>query len=143
MRLSQKNEDGKRTRHRQPTSQTRPKNSDCLAFPKTARILSRGHYHAVLKAGRKLFGQTVIMDYRIGKSMCPKLGITVSRRYGKAHLRNRFKRVVREAFRHCYLDFPQNLELNVNPRRPMEKVSRSDIIEDLSQLLKVIPHAKP
>ena len=53
----------------------------------------------------------------MGKSSSAKLGLTVSRRFGNALARNRFKRVTREAFRLLYPDFPSNLELNVRPQR--------------------------
>ena len=137
MWISQKNENKRRAKNHQSAPQIRPQSTKRLdlTFPKTARIRSRGHYQRVHKAGNKFIGDLVIIDYRLGSSFCPKLGITVSRRYGKAHDRNRFKRVVREAFRHSYPLFPVDLEMNVLPRNPQIKITTQAILQDLSQLL--------
>ena len=137
MRISQKNEDSKRQTSDQPQAQARAQKTVCLGlkFPKSSRLLKKGHYIRVLKSGNKLVGNLIIVDYRTGKSYRPKLGITVSRRYGKAHLRNRFKRVVREAFRHYCHQMPKHIEINVLPRLPFQKVCKNAILEDLEKLM--------
>lgn len=141
MWLPQKNENCQRAHHYQPSPQTGPQeinsslNTTSAKFPKSSRILTRNHYHGVYRAGNKLVGETVIVDYRLGKSLCPRLGITVSKRYGKAHDRNRFKRVVREAFRARFLDFPQDLEINVLPKFPIRPPHKQAILDDLTLLI--------
>ncbi len=46
-----------------------------------------------------------------------RLGLSVSRKVGGAIVRNRWKRLIREAFRASQADFPDNLDLVVRPRR--------------------------
>lgn len=77
-------------------------------------------------------------DLRSGHSSCAKLGITVAKRHGKAHDRNLFKRLVREAFRLSYPRFPQDLEMNVFPRLPLEKVTRAGIMADLLRFVEKV-----
>ena len=64
-----------------------------------------------------------------------KLGITVSRRYGKAFKRNRFKRVVREVFRR-YLHSFDGLEVNVRPRSSANFAKFSEVSQEILTLLK-------
>ena len=83
----------------------------------------------------RLFGEQISVDVRQGKMSCAKLGITVSRKFGKAHERNRFKRVVREAFREIILMLPQNLEMNISPRKNEICLSKQAILIDLKNVL--------
>ncbi|MFI5334196.1 MAG: ribonuclease P protein component [Chlamydiales bacterium] len=96
-----------------------------------ARIRSKGHYQKIYYEGRKFSGTMVGAALRFGSSTGPKLGITVSKRHGKAHERNLFKRRVREAFRHTYPRLARQAEINIFPRLPIEKVTRAGIEADL------------
>lgn len=146
MWISQENENCPRTENHQSQTQSRPQKTQRLKnfkFPKSARILSKRHFNAVFKAGRKLICDQIVIDYRLGKAACPKLGITVSRRYGKAHSRNRFKRLVREAFREYSNSLPVDIEINVIPRLPPQKITKLAIVNDLKHLTTNIHHVGP
>jgi ribonuclease P protein component len=78
----------------------------------------------------------VIIDIRQGQQdNRSKLGVTVSKRFGDAHRRNRFKRIVREAFRLSQHDFPTGYEINVKPRSIADKASMQHIRSELLRLL--------
>jgi ribonuclease P protein component len=80
-------------------------------------------------------GNGIIVHYRLADSRCSKLGITIGRKWGKAHQRNRFKRIVREAYRHCYPLFPQGLEINIQPLTSYEKLTSKEIAGELQEFL--------
>lgn len=107
-------------------------------LPKSARVLNRSHFKNILKSGNRLIGTWIALDFRLGRSNRPRLGITVSRRYGKAHDRNRFKRVVREAFRELYPNLPISFEANISPRRASPELCKAIILNELLQLIKKI-----
>lgn len=83
-------------------------------------------------------GKKVIIDLIQTKpeNKPPRLGITASRKYGGACLRNRFKRIVREAFRLCRHELPKNIDINIRPRSAAVSASLWDIISELKQLLR-------
>lgn len=143
MWISKKNEERFRKENCQPTQTQRTQTADdrvSFRFPKTARLLSKAHYQRVSRFGLRFSGEFLVIDYFLGELDIPKLGMTVSRRFGKAHQRNRFKRLVREAFRHALPYLPKNLQLNVLPKAAMP-LSPASISKDIDALLEKI-HAE-
>ncbi len=104
-----------------------------MKFTKGLRLRSRREFQKVAREGQRKVGRFLCVDLRSGPSL--KLGISASVRYGSAHERNRFKRLVREAFRLNQTLFPSHLELNVIPRQNAKKARCKDVSEELIRLL--------
>lgn len=138
MWISQENENSQRAPSDQSQTQNRPQKTQRLTFSKKARLLTRSHYQRVYKSGKRFTGALVYIDFIQVNSLNPRLGITISKKFGKAHDRNRFKRVVREAFRLTAPLFPKNMEINISPRYPMPAVKRNEIQSDLAIFLEHI-----
>lgn len=117
-----------------------------MDFPKAVRLRKRCDYVQLAKSNYKKVGQWIIIDIRSLPSLLKpilRLGITVTRKYGKAHDRNRFKRLVREAFRLSYQEIATHLitsiEINVRPRCKallMPPVLKKDLIQ--AELIKLL-----
>ncbi len=75
-------------------------------------------------------GQCIIIDCRSNRLSHVRVGITVTKRYGKAHERNRFKRIVREAYRQCHQKLPQGIDLNIKPRPLAHQATTQSIMAD-------------
>ena len=109
-----------------------------LKFSRFQRLLSRQDFRETYDDGKRYVGTKILAHYRMGKQTHSRLGITISRKWGKAHKRNRFKRIVREAYRQIYPELPSHLELNIHPRHHFEELSSNeDIGLDEQTLLRI------
>ncbi len=70
------------------------------------RVIRRGHH----RQSDRLNAQ-ILFDQRK-----TRLGITVTKKFGKAHLRNRFKRLIREIFRTTFNELPKGIWVHIRPR---------------------------
>lgn len=98
------------------------------------RIRTRRHYQRMAHHSKRLVGTWIVLEVRQCKGVATKLGITVSKRYGNAVARNRFKRIVREAFRLSLPTLPKGIDLNVKPRTSACKAKSSDIQPEIAHL---------
>lgn len=104
-------------------------------FPKRCRLLKRHQFQRLSNQGKRLFGNWIIIESHENQLGITRLGITVTKKYGKAHDRNRFKRIVREAFRLSLSKLPKGLDINIKPRTNARKAIPSYLQEDFINLL--------
>jgi ribonuclease P protein component len=105
-----------------------------FSFPKNVRLRHPGQFQRVFRSGTKFVGEYILVQsysQEGGTFKSPRLGISVSKKYGKAVERNRFKRIVREAFRRCRLKLPQSTDLNIRPRTKALTAKRQDVEAEL------------
>jgi ribonuclease P protein component len=108
-----------------------------LRFPKEIRLRKRHQFQRLNHGCKRQTGNLLILESRLNNAPHSRLGVTVTRRYGDSHERNRFKRIVREAFRLCYQDLPQGYDFNIKPRPLAKHAKTQDIISELVSLLTI------
>lgn len=129
-RLPRPNENPGRTQNHQPPAKGGAQNTGRLT--KAMRLRSRPEFRRVVREGYRLVGRLLCIDCR--PAVTPRLGISASGRFGSAVERNRFKRLVREAFRVSYRSLPA-VELNVIPRQGAKRALCPEVLAELTRLL--------
>jgi ribonuclease P protein component len=102
-------------------------------FRAPSRVRKRREYQAIQGEGvRVSLAHFVLILAARGPApdSVPRLGITASRKIGGAVVRNRAKRLVREAFRATRALFPADIDVVVIVKRELADLSLSDVIDE-------------
>ena len=107
-------------------------------YQKESRIRKKEHFRRVLSKSISIRreGTFINLQYILGSHFLPRLGITISSKYGKSHERNRLKRKIREAFRLSAHLLPQNLEMVVFPGQNAATAKMQEIQKEFLQILR-------
>lgn len=101
------------------------------------RLRTRKHYQRMGTHAKKFTGQWILIEIRMNNGPLSRLGITAAKRYGQAFERNRFKRLVREAFRLSISSLTPTFDIVVRPRTQALKAKMQDIQQELLHLIKL------
>ncbi len=150
-RISHPDEHGGRSRRPQTTSRQGPQTFDRsdstqasaplnpegqrYAFPKSARLLIRREFLSLQQRGKRRHSPHFVVVSAPAQGRRSRLGITVTRRFGKAVVRNRMKRVLREFFRtrQVYITPAQNIL--IIPKVGADALEFIQVAEELERTL--------
>jgi ribonuclease P protein component len=108
------------------------------ALPKEKRLAKRREFLRVYETGRKLFSRYSVLFFAANDLPHSRVGVTATKKLGKAHVRNRLKRWTREVYRRqrdpLGLD-SQALDFVVNVKPNAAKASFDEYSQDLSRVL--------
>ena len=104
-------------------------------FPKSARLRRRGEFLRVQDGGRKIHTDSFLVFVSPQVEPGPaRMGITASRKLGGAVVRNRVKRLVREAFRRHKLLFPAGLDVVFIAKKNAVEVEYDQVVREIEKL---------
>ena len=115
-----------------------------VGFPKTARILKAADFRRAYNQGTRFTGRYfAAFCLRVKRSAQPgriqsggpRLGFTVPRAFGKAVLRNRVKRRLREALRVRLPEVAADWDIVINPRRPAMAAPVEELRREVDRLV--------
>jgi ribonuclease P protein component len=86
-------------------------------FSRESRLRRQADFDRVHQANVFAADDTLVIRGAANGAPATRIGISISRHVGNAVVRNRWKRLTREAFRLLQPDLPAGLDLVVRPRR--------------------------
>lgn len=108
------------------------------ALPKQKRLAKRREFVRVYDSGQKVFSRYTVLFFAANDLPHSRIGITATKKLGKANVRNRLKRWTRETWRRQRdpLDLdPQSLDIVVNVKPNAAAASFEDFSRDLTRVL--------
>ena len=107
-----------------------PKTPASFRFDKTRKIKRTTDFQLVYRARIRVYNERLTVCCRPTTPNAPsRLGLSVSKKVGKAFVRNRWKRLLREAFRLQRRELPTGFDFIAIPSR-QDKVPALDILAD-------------
>ncbi len=86
-------------------------------FPKSVRLVSPLDFDRVFHEGIVASDSVLVVHAARGKQTWTRIGLSVSKRVGNSPIRNRWKRLIREAFRRQKVELPIGIDMVVRPKR--------------------------
>jgi ribonuclease P protein component len=86
-------------------------------FPKRSRLLTQEEFDRVFRGKAYAADEVLVMNGCRNGLDRARLGLAVSRKVGGAVVRNRWKRLIREAFRTRRTELPRGFDFVVRPRK--------------------------
>jgi ribonuclease P protein component len=109
-----------------------------LMFTKADRIRTSSQYRLLSRKGKRYYSDYFIVVSRKNQISRSRLGITVSKKVGKAVTRNRIKRTIREFFRLNRSLLPGRLDINIIARSPSGRIGVAEIRDHLGSCFETI-----
>jgi len=101
-----------------------------FSFPKEKRLVSNSQFKAVLARGLRLSNGLLTLCMAENDCGYPRLGVSVSKSCGNAVVRNRLKRLLREAFRQSQDRIPAGFDYLIMIHPVRSKSLTSNEVKD-------------
>ena len=111
-----------------------PTDRGTASFTKADRLRRRSEYLRVQAQGKRIYSRHFGVTLAPPEAAGPRLGLVVTRRFGKAVQRNRMKRLLREFFRRHKRRLPSR-DLVIMAKKGAEVLNYNQVAEELGRLL--------
>jgi len=104
-------------------------------FPPSFRLRRAGEFQKVFAARSSVADGAVILFALPNELPHCRLGLSVSKKVGNAVIRNRWKRLIREAFRQSQPELPGGFDIVVLPQRNVDVRTVNHLEQSLKRLM--------
>jgi len=104
------------------------------SFTKADRLLKRAEFLQLAQIGQAAHNSHFVAVFAPGDRNRPRIGITVSKKVGKAVTRTRIRRFIREYFRHNRHCIAGNWDINIIAKRRAADLSSAEAFSSLKHI---------
>ena len=106
-----------------------------LKFPREARLVRRGDFDSVYRAGNRRSSSHFTVFFRPNELPQSRFGFSIKKALGNAVVRNRMRRRMREVVRGHRQEIPAGWDIVIHPKSSLVRAEFSALTEDLLRLL--------
>jgi ribonuclease P protein component len=106
-----------------------------LTFPREARLVRRGAFDEVYRAGKRLSSTHFTVFVRSNELALSRFGFSIKKALGGAVVRNRIRRRVREIVRCHRQEIPAGWDIVIHPKSTVRKAPFAALTEELVRVL--------
>ena len=107
-------------------------------FPREARLVRRGEFDAVYRAGKRRSSSHFTVFFRANELPQSRFGFSVKKVLGGAVVRNHIRRRLREMVRCHRLEIPAGWDIVIHPKSSVARAPFAELTADLLRLLKSV-----
>lgn len=109
-----------------------------LTFPREARLVRRGEFDAVYRAGKRFSSPHFIVFVRRNELALNRFGFSIKKALGGAVVRNRIRRRVREIVRCHRQEIPTGWDIVIHPKNSVARAEFAVLTQDLLRMLRAL-----
>ncbi|MBN2220195.1 MAG: ribonuclease P protein component [Kosmotogaceae bacterium] len=110
------------------------------SLSKTERLRRKADFDRVFKKGKSIVDPFFVVLYIKSGLPFSRIGVSIKRKFGKAHLRNRLRRLVKEVYRTNKPVFPEGYDILFIARKDLSDLFKKRKVGyfDIAQVIKRI-----
>lgn len=106
-----------------------------MKFPREARLVRRGEFDDVYRAGRRRSSSHFTVFLRANELPESRFGVSIKKALGGAVVRNRIRRRLREIVRCHRSEIPAGWDIVIHPKSAVDQAPFAELAEELLRLL--------
>ncbi|MGA2094990.1 MAG: ribonuclease P protein component [Candidatus Acidiferrum sp.] len=117
---------------------SRPYSPGRLKFPREARLVQRGDFDAVYRAGKRRSSSHFTVFFRANQLPVSRFGFSIKKALGGAVVRNRMRRRIREIVRCHRAEVPAGWDIVIHPKSSVGHAEFAGLAADLVRVMKSV-----